>query len=170
MYGLPTTNTMFSRSKSLCEVQNHWQWLSSQHWICIFFQNTLNKCSQVYNQAADPDQPVKGKVMVSKSSMLLALGYLQYLCIYTQVSRRFMHPLHCSVQHRYICRFGRSKGSGRWCWKWSTGFQASSWDAEHAQQLKDRMEIIHPAPSLQEDRQWGLRLRKATSVGKSGGF
>lgn len=33
---------------------------------------------------------------------------------------------------------------------WISG---SSWDADLAQQLKNRMEVIHPAPSLQEDRQ-----------------
>lgn len=76
-----------------------------------------------------------------------------------------MHPLHCGVQNKYICRLG----SKWWCWKLLIGIQASSWDAESAPQLKNRMVIIYPAPSLQEDRQWGLGLRNTTQQDKNQG-
>lgn len=71
-----------------------------------------------------------------------------------------MNPLRCRVQHKRVCRFGRSKG---WCCKCLTGFQASSWDAEHPQELKSRMATppcILPAGG-QAVRVWAVR--QATS-------
>lgn len=150
MYWLPTTNILFSRSKNLCEVQNHWRWLSSQHWIHIFFQDTLNRCSQMYNQAAEADQ--LGKKNLAVWAPCCCHWDICNTCTYTRISRWFTKPLHCGVQHKYICRFGRRKESRWWCWKWLIGFQASSWDADFAQQLKNRMEVIY--------RQWSLGLRK----------